>query len=75
MPTQLLALGMPWTITQNTTYALPAKLCNVKSSAALESSVDGTTWGAVTGADTTGAWVNGVFIRCTTGNALVLCKA
>ena len=70
MPTQALVLGMPWTIIQGVTYALPGTLCMVTTSAACETSLDGTTWTAFTSGNLSGA----VFIRCAGGNSIVVCK-
>lgn len=75
MPTQSLALGMPWTLIQGVAYALPSRVCLVQSSAALEVSADGTTWSALTGANTVGAQSGAAFIRSPVGNATVTCKA
>ena len=75
MPTQLLSLGVPWVLTQNVVYALPAKVVLVTSSLAVETSSDGTTWAALTGANTVGANSGAAFIRCTTGAPTVTCKS
>lgn len=70
MPTQLLSIGVPFTITQNVVYALPAKPCVITASIACDTSVNGTTWAAFTSG---GVNSTGKFIRCTTGNSLVNC--
>lgn len=70
MPTQLLPLGPPTILTQNVTYALPAQLCIVTASAAVETSMDGITWTAFTSGNTSGA----PFIRSTAVGTVVTCK-
>jgi hypothetical protein len=70
MPTQLLPVGPPTVLTQNVTYALPAQLCVVTSSGAVETSLDGTTWTAFTSGGMSGA----VFIRSGAANTIVTCK-
>lgn len=69
MPTPLLPVGTPTVLVANTTYALPAQLCLVTSSAACETSMDGTTWAAFTSGGMSGA----VFLRAATA-AIVTCK-
>lgn len=66
--------GQATTLTQNVVYGLPSKLCYVQSSLAVESSVDGTTWAALTGANTVGVACAGSWIRCTTGAPVVIVK-
>ena len=75
MPTPLLSLGMPATIAQNVVHALPARACFIMSSVAIEWSNDGTTWAALTGANTTGVTTGATFIRCPTASAVVTCKS
>jgi len=71
MPTQLLSVGMPWVLTQNVVYALPAKLVNVTTSAACEVSADGTTFVAlVSGTNTSAAFIRSALVGTT-----VVCKA
>lgn len=70
----LIPVGPPTTILQNVQYALPARLTFLTSSVAVEQSLNGTTWSAVTGAETTGSNAGGVFLRCPSANALVVCK-
>ena len=75
MPTELLMIGPMQTITQNVAYAMPAKATTIQSLAAIESSIDGSTWAALTGANTTGVKTAARFVRCTTGATQVVCKA
>lgn len=70
MPTQAISAGVPTTITQNVAYALPSPSCWMQSSAVVETSLDGSTWAAVS-ASTTGVQTAAVFVRCTTANALI----
>lgn len=71
-----LTIGPELTMTQNVVYALPARLVFIKSSAAIEvGDTSAATFGALTGANTTGVNVAGGFVRCTTGNAIVRVKA
>lgn len=70
MPTQLISLGPPTVLTQNVTYALPAQLCMVTSSAAIETSLNGTTWAAHTSGSMSGA----SFIRSAGVGTIVTCK-
>jgi hypothetical protein len=70
MPNQLLPVGTPTVLVANATYALPAQLCLVTSSAACETSMDGTTWAAFTSGNMTGA----VFLRSAASNTIVTCK-
>jgi len=71
---QSLSPGLAKTITQNVVYSLPTRLCYVTSSAAVDISVDNSTWNALTGANTVGAYTSAQFIRCTTASPVVLCK-
>lgn len=70
MPTQLVPVGTPVTLVANTTYAMPAQLCFVTSSGAVETSMDGTTWAALTSGNMSGS----VFIRATGAGTIVTCK-
>ena len=74
MPTGLLMLGVMTAILQNTAYALPAKRVHITSSAALEYSLDGSTWVALTGANTLGVETSATFIRCPASTANVMVK-
>jgi hypothetical protein len=71
MATQSIPVGRPVTLTQNVSYALPARLCFVTSSAALEFSNDESTWTALTGANTTGVNSGARFVRCPASTAVV----
>ena len=71
MPTQVVSIGPALTLVQNQVYALPAKLCLLTALAAVETSVNGTTWVPVAG---TGNLVGSVFLRSTTANNIVVLK-
>lgn len=71
-----LLIGPELTLTQNVVYALPARLVFVKSVSAIESAdTSGGSFSALTGANTTGVNCAGGFVRCTTGNTIIRCKA
>lgn len=70
MPTQLLSIGPANTLVQNVPYALPASLVLVTTSGACETSLDGTTWTALTSGNMSGS----VFIRSAGVNTIVTCK-
>lgn len=72
MPNSL-QLGVATLLTPSITYALPTKLSYVTSTLALEHSVDGTTWAALTGANTVGCFCGSNFIK-SAGAASVICK-
>lgn len=74
MPTEVLSLGYPHNILQNVVYAMPAVACRVHALAAVEISVDGSAWDALTGAETVGAEAASVFLRCPSGNTTVVLK-
>ena len=65
--------GVAVTFKQNEVYALSSEVTFVTSSIALETSLNGTVWTALANS-LTGAVTGSVFIRCPTGNALVICK-
>lgn len=73
MATTSLKIGPVETMTQNVVYALPARQVRLMSSLAVDISLDGSAWAALANA-TTGADCTAAFIRCTTGNALVVLK-
>lgn len=73
MPTELLSPGRPHTIAQNVVHALPSMAVHLQSSAVVETSLDGSTWAAVS-ASTTGVTLAALFVRCTTANAIVSIK-
>lgn len=66
----MLTRGPVHTITQNVSNALPPGLLRIRSSAAIETSLDETTWVAVTLTDG-GATLAAPFIRTTAATALV----
>jgi len=72
MPQSIFA-GVPATLTQNVTFALPSQSMWLQASAAVETSLDGSTW-AVLANSTTGAQTSAPFVRCTTANATVMVK-
>lgn len=71
MPLEFLSRNLGTTITQNVAYALPPGLNFIRSSAAIEDSLDNSAWTALAGANTTGINTGARFVRCTTANALV----
>jgi hypothetical protein len=73
MATTQVKIGPIETLTQNQAFALPARQVRVMASAAIEISLDGSTWAALANS-TTGADCTAVFVRCTTTNALLACK-
>ena len=73
MPTKVVAVGYPCTLTQNVVFALIPKTCRLLSTAAIEGSPDGTTWIALTGANTIGADTAAAFVRCTTASPTIIC--
>jgi hypothetical protein len=75
MPTELLPVGPPTTLVQNQVYALPARLVHVSSVSAVEISVNGVAWNALTNANTVGAPTSAAFLRCPGGATIVTCKA
>ena len=68
--TQLLPTGTAVVINQNQVYALPARSCMVTTTAPCDTSIDGTTWTALT----SGTIVAATFLRCTTAAPTVVCK-
>lgn len=66
-------IGPTHTLTQNIAYALPARQVRIISSAVLQASVDGSSYADVA-ATTTGTDLTSVFVKCTTGNAVVVCR-
>jgi hypothetical protein len=75
MATTLLTIGPAHAILQNVVYAMPARKVRVHSLAAVEISVDGAAWDALTNSETVGAEAASGFLRCTTGNTSVILKA
>jgi hypothetical protein len=74
VPITALTIGPMHILTQNVIYALPARITRVHSVVAVEVSVDGVAWDALTGAETTGAEQGAGFIRCATANTVVMCS-
>jgi len=72
---QSIPIGPATVILQNVQYALPAKLVYLTASVPVEGSNNGTSWTAMTGADTTGVNAGSLFVRCPSANALVVCKS
>lgn len=72
--TESILIGPAITLTQNVVYAAPARQVRIISSRVLETSVDNSTFAAVT-ATTTGTDLTSVFVKCTTGSAIVVCRA
>ena len=73
MPTQQLLAGVPFIVTQTTTFALPSQSVWLQSGAAVETSLDGTNWATLANS-TTGAQTSAAFVRCTTGTTTILVK-
>jgi hypothetical protein len=74
--TKGLTIGPVHSILQNVVYALPARNVRVLAGAAVEVSLDGTNFTALTGsALTTGVETSAAFVRCTTGNTSIILKA
>lgn len=67
-------IGVPTSVLQNQVVGLPSKLCFIQSTVAIDGSVDGTTWVAMTGANTTGVNSGARFARCTTAAVSILAK-
>lgn len=74
MPTELLSIGPAITLVQNQVYALPARRVLARSTGAIETSQDGTTFAAVTLTNNQ-AELAAVFIRSTGANNIVTLKA
>ena len=74
---QLLSIGPPVTLTQNVVYAMPAKLCHVSFSLALEGALsESGPWVANPGTPGAGGgYTSAPFIRCPSGNAIVCIKS
>ena len=69
-----LTIGPVHAITQNTVYALPARSLKVHSLAAIDISVDASTWVTVA-ASTTGTEIGSAFIRCSSTNTSLTLRA
>lgn len=72
MPSAI-SVGPAFTMLQNVTYALPAKRVLARVSAAIETSLDGSTWNAVTLTNNQ-AELAAIFVRGTTANTLITLK-
>ena len=72
---ELLTIGTVNTLVQNQVYALPARKVRVHSTAALEISMDASSWNALTAANTLSVDVASAFIRCPGGAAIVTLRA
>jgi hypothetical protein len=72
---QTLPIGASYIMLQNVEYALPPKLVYVTTSAAVDVSVNGVAWSALTNANTVGAYTGAAYIRCTTAQPTIVCKA
>lgn len=60
---EVLSAGGHYTLEPNVSYALPALVCRIQSAAAVEGSLDNSTFAALTGANTTGIETAMRFIR------------
>ena len=69
-----LEVGPPVVILEDIAYALPGRVVRVHSLAAIEFSIDKSTWSALTGANTVGAECGAGFVRCTTAATTVMVK-
>ena len=74
MAAQALTIGPIHTIAQNVSWAMPARRCVIRSSAAIESSMDESTWAAVTLTNNQ-AEVSAPFVRTTAASAIVRVSA
>lgn len=71
---ELLMSGDSTALLQNVVYSLPAFVCHLTSTVVVETSVDNSTWTALTGSNTTGATTSAKFVRCPSANTLVSVK-
>lgn len=71
---QAISPGEITVMLQNVEYALPSIVCFVQSSVVIESSMNGTTWSELTGANTIGLMTGARLIRCPSANAALVCK-
>lgn len=71
--TTQVTIGPVFSLTQDVAYALPARQVSVLALAAIEVSVDGSTWVTVA-TSTGGASIVGAFVRCHTGNTTAVFK-
>ena len=68
-----LSAGRAHAILEDITYCLPPQVVRVQSLAAVEVSIDNSTWAVLTGS-TTGAETGAIFVRCTTAATTIVCK-
>lgn len=68
-----LSPGKAISITQNIVYALPSQVVRVQSLAAVEISLDNSTY-AVLANSTTGTETGAMYVRCTSGTTTIICK-
>lgn len=73
MPTELLGIGPVYTLVQNQVYALPARRVLARSTGAIETSQDGTTFASVTLTNNQ-AELSAIFIRSTVASNIVSLK-
>jgi len=73
MPIQVIQKGVATPILQNVVYVLPTEAVYIQSLAVVETSIDNSTFTAIT-ASTTGTITTAIFVRCTTGNTTLVCK-
>jgi len=71
--TEMLTTGIAHTLVQNQVYALPGCLVNIRSTAAVETSQDGTTFAAVTLTNNQ-ADISAMFVRATGVGTIVSIK-
>lgn len=69
-----LTIGPVHAITQNTVYALPARACWLTALAAVELSVDASTWVPFANS-TLGGQVGSCFVRCPGGNTSITLRS
>jgi hypothetical protein len=73
LPTTLIPHGIPFAMTEDVEYALPTCINYVQATVAVEASVDGVTWAALTNG-TTGVTTAANFVRCTTAASVIIVK-
>lgn len=73
--TNSVLMGVPTTMAQNVVFALPPVTVQLLGTAAVEVSVDNSTWVALTNSATaSGAATSACFVRCTTGASVIVCE-
>lgn len=73
--TTLLTIGPVNDIDQNIVYALPTRTVFIQSNDTVETSLDSTTGFTTLASSTTGVQTSAAFVRCTTANTKISCKA